>query len=89
MAISFAKCGRSLFARCDQFAHLPELPHLADDAVNYLSMFRSARDDIDEEIAAMLANGAFSLYPPVERRVIQYLTLAGVVRQRLSISVGI
>lgn len=63
-------------------AQLPALPHLADDAVNYLRKFRSVRSDIDEEIAAMLANGDFSLYPPVERRVIQYLVLSNAAKQK-------
>lgn len=61
---------------------LPDLPHLADDAVNYLREFRSARPDIDEELAAMLANGNFSPYPPVERRVIQYLVVSDVAKQK-------
>jgi hypothetical protein len=61
---------------------LPELPHLADDAVNYLREFRSARPDVDEELAAMLANGSFALYPPVERRVIQYLVLSGIAETK-------
>jgi hypothetical protein len=62
--------------------HLQELPHMADDAVRYLTKFRAKRGDIDEAIAAMLANGDFSLYPPVERRVIQYLVLSNTFKPK-------
>ena len=62
-------------------ATLPDLPHLADDAINYLKHFRMMRPQIDIDMSTMLANGDFSLYPPVERRVINYLALGKVAEQ--------
>lgn len=63
-------------------ATLPVLPHLADDAINYLKKFRAMGPEIDIKISAMLANGDFAPYPPVERRVINYLVLEKVTEQK-------
>ena len=60
---------------------LPELPHLADDAIHYLRNFRMMRPQIDIDLSAILAKGDFALYPSVERRVINYLALEKVTEQ--------
>jgi hypothetical protein len=58
--------------------NMPSLPHAAKESIQYLRIFRETRLEIDVELAAMLANGHFNLYPALERQVINYLVSEGI-----------
>ena len=64
-------------------SHQTLLKHaLAEDALKYLKKFVAVQPEIGVEISAMLANNAFTIYPTVERQIINFLMLEGVVQQK-------
>jgi hypothetical protein len=62
--------------------NMSELPQVARTAILYLIRFHDSRPEIDVELSAMLANKCFSLYPLVERQVINYFVRESVKKRK-------